>query len=104
VPDDNFSVSSHDPACLHGNQSDIDDSGRAGLSHDINGFDMNGIYDRAAVPFGSELSEDGTKIRCSCGGTHLPPGTPKGSQSWRNHVMTSRHQKWMETNGLLGPV
>ena len=104
VPDDNLSVSSHDPACLHGNQSDIDDSGRAGLSHDINGFDMNGIYDRAAVPFGSELSEDGTKIRCSCGGTHLPPGTPKGSQSWRNHVMTSRHQKWMETNGLLGPV
>lgn len=51
----------------------------------------------------SGMMADG-KIRCGCGGTHLPPGTPKGAASWRNHVMTKRHQKWMEDNGLLGAV
>mmetsp|Transcript_22795 Transcript_22795/g.34549 ORF Transcript_22795/g.34549 Transcript_22795/m.34549 type:complete len:353 (-) Transcript_22795:81-1139(-) len=44
------------------------------------------------------------KIRCGCGGTHLPTGTAKGDASWRSHVMTKRHQKWMEENGLLGAV
>ena len=66
--------------------------------------DSEGAYGRPAIPFGSALTEDGKKIRCSCGGTHLPPGTPKGAQSWRNHVTTRRHQKWMEDNGLLGSV
>jgi len=49
------------------------------------------------------ITADG-KIRCGCGGTHLPTGTAKGDASWRSHVMTKRHQKWMEENGLLGAV
>lgn len=49
------------------------------------------------------LTSDG-KVKCACGGTHLPTGTSKGIQSWRTHVMTKRHQKWMEDNGLLGAV
>jgi hypothetical protein len=49
------------------------------------------------------ITPDG-KIRCGCGGTHLPTGTAKGDASWRSHVMTKRHQKWMEENGLLGAV
>jgi hypothetical protein len=57
----------------------------------------------AELPFGTEVSEDG-KIRCGCGGTHLPTGTQRGLHSWRNHVMTKRHQKWMDDNGLLGAV
>jgi hypothetical protein len=57
----------------------------------------------AELPYGTEVTEDG-KIRCGCGGTHLPTGTQKGVHSWRNHVMTKRHQKWMEDNGLLGAV
>jgi hypothetical protein len=44
------------------------------------------------------------KVRCGCGGTHWPTVTPRGASSWRNHVMTKRHQKWMEANGLLGAV
>jgi hypothetical protein len=44
------------------------------------------------------------KIRCACGGTHLPTGSAKGAASWRSHVMTKRHQKWMEDNDLLGAV
>jgi hypothetical protein len=44
------------------------------------------------------------KIRCGCGGTHLPTGTSRGDASWRSHVLTKRHQKWMEENGLLGQV
>lgn len=57
----------------------------------------------ATMPYGSDTAVDG-KVRCDCGGTHLPPGTARGAQSWRNHVMTKRHQKWMEDNGLLGAV
>jgi hypothetical protein len=57
----------------------------------------------AELPYGSDVTEDG-KIRCGCGGTHLPTGTQRGVHSWRNHVMTKRHQKWMEDNGLLGAV
>lgn len=49
------------------------------------------------------ITSDG-KIRCGCGGTHLPTGTARGDASWRSHVMTKRHQKWMEENGLLGAV
>jgi hypothetical protein len=55
------------------------------------------------APYGMEVTEDG-KIRCGCGGTHLPAGNQRGVQSWRNHVMTKRHQKWMEDNGMLGAV
>jgi hypothetical protein len=49
----------------------------------------------AHLPTNAQLTEDG-KIRCGCGGTHLPTGTPRGVQSWRSHVLTKRHQKWME--------
>lgn len=51
----------------------------------------------------SEVDDEG-KVRCGCGGTHLPLGTSRGVQSWRSHVMTKRHQKWMEENGQLGQV
>jgi hypothetical protein len=50
-----------------------------------------------------ELTSDG-KVKCPCGGTYLPRGTPKGASSWRSHVMTKRHQKWMEEHGLMGAV
>lgn len=50
-----------------------------------------------------QLTSDG-KMKCACGGSHLPPGTPKGDTSFRSHMMTKRHQKWMEDNGLLGAV
>jgi hypothetical protein len=49
------------------------------------------------------MTEEG-KVRCGCGGTHWPLGTARGAASWRSHVMTKRHQKWMEANGLLGAV
>ena len=51
----------------------------------------------------THLTRDG-KVQCACGGTHLPAGTSKGTQSWRSHVMTKRHQKWMEDNGMLNAV
>jgi len=54
-------------------------------------------------PHEVEMTSDG-KVKCACGGTHLPTGTTKGAASWRAHVMTKRHQKWMEENGLLGVV
>jgi hypothetical protein len=63
----------------------------------------NQIAQEAELPYGTDVTEDG-KIRCGCGGTHLPTGTQRGVHSWRNHVMTKRHQKWMEDNGLLGAV
>lgn len=44
----------------------------------------------------------GNKVYCECGGTHLPTHTTKGVASWRNHVMTKRHQKWMQSqNGIF---
>jgi hypothetical protein len=53
---------------------------------------------------GLPTTEDGYKVRCGCGGMHWPAGTSRGVASWRNHVMTKRHQKWMEDTGLLGQV
>lgn len=44
------------------------------------------------------------KMRCACGGSHLPTDTTRGVQSWRTHVLTKRHQKWMEENGMLTTV
>jgi hypothetical protein len=49
------------------------------------------------------LTDDG-KVLCGCGGTHWPTDTARGASSWRSHVGTKRHQKWMEANGLLGEV
>jgi hypothetical protein len=60
-------------------------------------------YMYAPQQYDLAMTSDG-KIRCACGGTHLPTGTAKGAASWRSHVMTKRHQKWMEDNGLLGAV
>ena len=57
----------------------------------------------ALISYGAEIQPDG-KIKCPCGGTHLPPNKQRGTQSWRNHIMTKRHQKWMEEHGLLGIV
>mmetsp|Transcript_19147 Transcript_19147/g.44650 ORF Transcript_19147/g.44650 Transcript_19147/m.44650 type:complete len:563 (-) Transcript_19147:109-1797(-) len=49
----------------------------------------------------SEIMPDG-KIRCACGGTHLPiDGHARGNQSWWYHIATKRHQKWMEEKGLI---
>ncbi|KAL7558258.1 hypothetical protein ACA910_009928 [Epithemia clementina (nom. ined.)] len=55
------------------------------------------------IPHGAEVQPDG-KVKCPCGGTHLPPNQQRGAQSWRNHIMTKRHQKWMEEQGLVGAV
>lgn len=57
----------------------------------------------AVIPYGVEIQSDG-KIKCPCGGTHLPLTQQRGAQSWRNHIMTKRHQKWMEEHGLMGAV
>jgi len=35
------------------------------------------------------------KVRCQCGGTHLPTGNPKGDSSWKSHMQTKRHVEWM---------
>ena len=51
----------------------------------------------------ANMTEDG-KVRCGCGGTHWPTGTPRGAASWRSHVSTKRHQKWIVANGMLGEV
>lgn len=36
-----------------------------------------------------------TKITCPCGGTHFPAHTARGAQSWKAHVATQRHQRWV---------
>jgi hypothetical protein len=37
-------------------------------------------------------------VRCGCGGTYLfLPGTTRGKTSWRNHIKTKRHVRWMES-------
>jgi hypothetical protein len=47
------------------------------------------------------MTTDEGKIRCDCGGTHWPTGTPRGAASWRSHLLTKRHQKWAQDNGVL---
>lgn len=54
------------------------------------------------LPMG-EPTKNG-RVRCGCGGIHLPTDTPRGISSWRSHIATKRHQKWMATNGVLGAV
>jgi len=56
------------------------------------------IYLQAPPPNSQFPSGEG-KVKCGCGGTYLQSGTAKGAASWRNHVTTKRHQKWMETRG-----
>jgi hypothetical protein len=37
------------------------------------------------------------KVRCGCGGRHKPDdGSYAGTASWRNHVLTKQHQKWLQ--------
>lgn len=45
------------------------------------------------------LTSDG-KVKCECGGTYLQTGTSKGTASWRSHVITKRHQRWIRLHGL----
>jgi hypothetical protein len=63
-----------------------------------------GDYDHAvdaSTPV-SFLGEDG-KVRCDCGGTHaVNDGTYRGVASWRNHALTKRHQRWLESLGGNG--
>ena len=56
-----------------------------------------------SMPQGATLLPDG-KVKCPCGGTHWPPSQQRGAQSWRNHLSTKRHQKWMEEQGIVGAV
>lgn len=42
-----------------------------------------------------QIAPDG-KHRCLCGGTYWPTDTPKGQASWRAHLATKRHQRWLE--------
>lgn len=46
-----------------------------------------------------QIGPDG-KHRCFCGGTYWPTDTPKGQASWRAHLATKRHQKWLEGERL----
>lgn len=43
----------------------------------------------------SQIAPDG-KHRCLCGGTYWPTDTPKGQASWRAHLATKRHRRWLE--------
>jgi len=37
------------------------------------------------------------KVTCGCGGRHKPiDGSAVGNLSWRNHVLTKKHQKWLQ--------
>jgi hypothetical protein len=47
------------------------------------------------TPLLPQVESDG-KHRCLCGGTYWPTDTPKGQASWRAHLATKRHQKWLE--------
>jgi hypothetical protein len=46
------------------------------------------------------LNDAVDKVHCECGGTHLSPHTTKGAASWRNHVLTKRHQKFLQHQQL----
>lgn len=43
-----------------------------------------------------EEIRENSKVRCGCGGMHWPPGTAKGTLSYRNHVISERHQRWIQ--------
>lgn len=36
------------------------------------------------------------KHHCLCGGTYWPTDTQKGQASWRAHLATKRHQRWLD--------
>jgi hypothetical protein len=49
---------------------------------------------------GRPTVNDVDKVHCECGGTHLSPHTTKGAASWRNHVLTKQHQKFLQHQQL----
>ena len=51
----------------------------------------------SSPPENQPCTSDG-KVKCDCGGTYMDTGTPKGAASWRSHVVTKRHQKWLRTH------
>jgi hypothetical protein len=82
--------------------------------HDIHDEDINiddvhldnNDDEEELLPPQATMNEPGPdgRMKCACGGTHWPMGTPRGVQSWRNHVLTKRHQKWMEEQDMIGAV
>ena len=46
-----------------------------------------------------EMTPEG-KVKCPCGGKHWPAGSPRHAASWRSHLQTKRHKKWMAQNGF----
>ncbi len=47
----------------------------------------------------STLTSDG-KVKCRCGGTYFHAETSKGAASWRSHVITKRHQRWIKLHSV----
>ena len=62
----------------------------------IKAGNTNSKYQSPQVPLntGTSLNSD-FKVHCECGGTHLSMHTAKGLASYRNHLSTKRHQKYV---------
>jgi len=43
--------------------------------------------------YGYEFVE---RVKCGCGGSHLRCGTPERAQSYRQHIATERHMRWLQ--------
>lgn len=56
-----------------------------------------GEFYSSPPPENQPFTSDG-RVKCGCGGTYMYTGTPKGAASWRSHVVTKRHQKWLRTH------
>jgi hypothetical protein len=48
-----------------------------------------------------QLNVPDFKVSCDCGGTHLSPHTPSGISSWKRHLTTKRHQKYLQDQQQL---
>jgi hypothetical protein len=46
-------------------------------------------------PQGTTSSNNNGRVPCECGGTYLPTHTTKGVASYKNHIATKRHQKYL---------
>jgi hypothetical protein len=71
---------------VHVGESNTDNA----CSRDTNGSSSGGQADA------NNDNSNALMVFGGCGGSHLPTITPKGVASWRHHVMTTQHQKWME--------
>ena len=49
----------------------------------------------------AQLNVPDFKVSCDCGGTHLSPHTPNGISSWKRHLTTKRHQKFLQDQQML---